>query len=70
MSVSTCRKEIIFNRWDTIEEMKKNRLFNEFKLKQKGFYTQRDFLQFLERKLFKKTMFLVEKCQTCTSRET
>jgi len=53
MSMSTCRKEVIFNRWETIEEIKQNKLFNEFKLRQKGFYTQKDFLQFLERRLFK-----------------
>lgn len=45
------KKETIYSRWEVADEDKKRRIFNEFKLKYRGCFTEKDLLSFLERKL-------------------
>lgn len=47
------RKECILACWDRADENLKHLIFNEFKSRHKGCYTERDLLNFLEKKLLK-----------------
>jgi len=51
MCTPLTRRECILSRWDAIDENLKRLLFNEFKFKHNGCYTERDLLNFLEKKL-------------------
>ncbi|KJR99773.1 MAG: hypothetical protein VR65_15055 [Desulfobulbaceae bacterium BRH_c16a] len=42
------KKETIYSRWEVADEDKKRRIFNEFKLKYRGCFTEKDLLSFLE----------------------
>jgi hypothetical protein len=45
------QKEYIYRRWDLINDEVQRAIFSEFKMKNRGFYTEKEFLSFLERKL-------------------
>jgi hypothetical protein len=51
MNTQPTRKECIYSYWDTIDEDTKRAIFHEFKIKHKGCYTEKDLLNFLEKKL-------------------
>lgn len=51
MCTQLSRKEYIFSRWDAIDENVKRMIFNEFKLRHNGCYTEKDLLNFLEKKI-------------------
>jgi hypothetical protein len=45
------RKQCILARWDAADDNLQRVIFNEFKFRHKGCYTERDLLNFLEKKL-------------------
>lgn len=51
MRLRVDRKEYIYGRWDLIDDEVQRAIFSEFKMKYRGFYTEKEFLRFLERKL-------------------
>jgi hypothetical protein len=50
MCTPQTRKECIFSRWDATDDDMQLVIFEEFKKKYKGCYTERDLLNFLEKK--------------------
>jgi hypothetical protein len=51
MCMSMAIKERIFSRWDAVDDAVQRMLMNEFKVKHKGCYTEKDLLTFLEARL-------------------
>ncbi len=51
MCTQPTRQEHIFSHWDSTEEKVQQTIFDEFKSKYQGCYTQRDLMNFLEQKL-------------------
>lgn len=51
MCMRVDQKEYIYSRWDLITDEVQRAIFSEFKMKYRGFYTKKEFLKFLERKL-------------------
>ncbi len=51
MCTPQTRRERIFLRWDATDSHTQRMIFNEFKMKHQGCYSQRDLLNFLEKKL-------------------
>ncbi len=53
MNIQLTKKETIFSDWDATDEEIKQLIFDEFKIKHKGCYTEKDLLNFLEKKLLR-----------------
>ena len=51
MCIPINKKEYIYSRWDSTTEDTKRLIFNEFRMKHRGYYTEKAFLCFLEKKL-------------------